>query len=127
MRELIRIIKLRCLWVNEEYIKGIVKNDTKGRYELVDGRIRAKYGHSIEAQPKLPLASFKKLHHGTTKKAAEQILKEGLKPVGRQKVHLSATIDDAIEAGKRRTNRPIILEIDAEQALKQEIKIQKAR
>jgi len=38
--------------------------------------------------------------------------------MGRQRVHLSQSIEDALRVGKRKTIKPVILEIDAEEALK---------
>jgi putative RNA 2'-phosphotransferase len=44
----------------------------------------------------------------------------------RKKAHLSKTIEDAIEVGKRRTANPVILKIDARKAIKEGIRVDKA-
>lgn len=44
----------------------------------------------------------------------------------RRKVHFSADIEGDTEAAKRRTPKPVILEIDARQAVEEGIKIEKA-
>jgi len=62
----------------------------------------------------------------TSEEAAEEILRKGIKPVERRKVHLSASIEEATEVGKRRTSEPVILEIDIERATKEGIRIEKA-
>jgi len=41
-------------------------------------------------------------------------------------VHLSASVEDAIEVGKRRTDRPVVLRIDAKAALAEGVRIEKA-
>ena len=53
---------------------------------------------------------------GTTFKAFKIIKAEGLRRKGRQYVHLSDNIETAILVGKRRTNAPVILEIDVKAA-----------
>lgn len=42
----------------------------------------------------------------------KNILSEGLKPIKRQWVHLSTTIDDALTVGKRHGHDVVILKID---------------
>ncbi len=96
------------------------------RYEIKKNRIRAIYGHSIDVSYNLEEIKIDKLYHGTTQKAAETILKEGLNPMGRRKVHLSKTIEAAIRVGKRRTKKPVILIINASEAMKEGVKIEKA-
>jgi len=123
---LVKEIQKRYSWANVAYIKDLVAKDKKGRYEILDGKIRARYGHSIKVKIRLPLASPKRLYHGTSKASSEKILMEGLRPMGRQKVHLSQSIEDAIQVGKRKTSRPVILEIDSERAVREGIKIEKA-
>ncbi|MDF2955887.1 MAG: 5-formyltetrahydrofolate cyclo-ligase [Candidatus Alkanophagales archaeon MCA70_species_2] len=126
LKALLKDLRKRVPYANEELIVEVVENDPKGRYELRDGMIRARYGHSIDVQIKLPAADVATLYHGTTEDAAAEILREGLKPVGRRKVHLSASVEDAIEVGKRRTDRPVVLRIDAKAALAEGVRIEKA-
>jgi len=54
------------------------------------------------------------------------IIEGGLHPIDRKKVHLSGSIEKAIEAGKVRTNNPLILKIDGKKAKKAGIKIYRA-
>jgi putative RNA 2'-phosphotransferase len=67
----------------------------------------------IERMPVTPPAI---LYHGTTPQAAVSIRTQGLKPMQRQYVHLSADVETAILTGRRRTNRPVILKIAALEA-----------
>lgn len=55
------------------------------------------------------------LYHGTNVQAAPVILKQGLRPMRRQYVHLSEGLHFATLAGKRR-GELIILAIDTEKA-----------
>ena len=100
--------------VDKDVVKLIVNFDEKGRFEIKDSMIRAKYGHSIDVNVrwsengKIP----DKLFHGTHPKNVTSIFKEGLKPVKRKEVHLSPTIQDAVEIGRRYAEKPAVFEID---------------
>lgn len=120
--------KLRDRWpsITRENVREVVERDPKGRYEIKEGRIRARYGHSIDVQPTLNEATADVLYHGTTSRAAQKIMEEGLESRGRQKVHLSATVEDAIDVGKRRTNNPVILRVDVREAQREGIKVESA-
>lgn len=87
---------------------------TKRRFEIEGGRIRARYGHSVENQPRreagVPPAV---LYHGTDPAVVGAILAEGLKPMGRQRVHLSTDVETATRVGQRKVARPVILQVDA--------------
>jgi putative RNA 2'-phosphotransferase len=54
------------------------------------------------------------------------ILERGLTPTDRQKVHLSRTYENALSAGLRRAEAPIILKVDSYQARMDGILIQQA-
>lgn len=62
------------------------------------------------------------LYHGTAKRFLNSIMAEGLKPMSRQYVHLSADVETAIQVGKRRDSEPVILQINTSGALKAGIK-----
>ena len=124
--DLLKNIKKRLPDTTKNDVKKIVSEDSKGRYEIKNNFIRARYGHSIDVTPDLEDSKINKLYHGTTRKAANNILKNGLKPKGRQKVHLSPSIQEAINVGKRRTNNPVVLEINTRKCDEMGIKIQKA-
>lgn len=104
-------------YVQEADLLSIMAQSEKQRFELQDGKIRAYYGHSIaEKVERTPSTPPPVLYHGTTPRAAEAILLEGLKPMNRQYVHLSAERATALLVARRRTNQPIILKIATEQA-----------
>lgn len=98
-------------------LEKLIEESNKKRFEIKDGKIRATYGHSLQSKiNKEPTIPPNILYHGTTSKAAKNILKTSLKPMGRQYVHLSVDIESAYKVGERRTKQPIILKIAAQKA-----------
>jgi len=95
----------------------LVKNDPKGRFSFLDNRkrIRANYGHSIEGvSPDYQAVKPPEiLYHGTTPEVKDKILTVGLKPMGRNYVHLSIGVKEAKKVALRRTNQPVIFEVKA--------------
>jgi putative RNA 2'-phosphotransferase len=126
LEDLLSLMQKRYPRLDRKCLEEIVREDGKGRYELNGNRIRAQYGHSIDVAIDLPLTDLETLYHGTSGHLIKQILKEGLRPMSRKKVHLSKTVEDAIEVGGRRTANPVILKIDAGEAIKEGIRIEKA-
>ncbi|MCD6445229.1 RNA 2'-phosphotransferase [Candidatus Bathyarchaeota archaeon] len=113
--------------VDKDLIFELVEKSERKRFEIVNGKIRALYGHSIPVNLGLKEdETVKVLYHGTTMKAAKEILKNGLKKMGRRWVHLSPTIEIAKKIGLRRTNKPVILEINVERARENGLKFYKA-
>ncbi|MBN1565542.1 MAG: RNA 2'-phosphotransferase [Anaerolineae bacterium] len=100
--------------VTESDLITMMANATKQRFELRDGKIRAYYGHSVP-QPiqRTPVEPPAILYHGTAPETAAIILKEGLKSMNRQHVHLSTDQATAQMVGARHDSQPIILEIQA--------------
>lgn len=113
--------------IKRESIVEIVEKSDRKRFEIVENKIRALYGHTIPVKLELEEdRAIKVLYHGTTKDAASKILEVGLKPMKRRWVHLSPTVDIAIEVGLRRMAKPLVLEIDAEAARKDGVRFYKA-
>jgi putative RNA 2'-phosphotransferase len=113
--------------IEEQLVFEIVEKSERRRFEIIENKIRALYGHSIPVKLELEEDEVTKvLYHGTTPNAASKILKFGLKPKERRWVHFSPTIEIAREVGLRRTSNPVILEIDAEEARKNGVKFYKA-
>ena len=113
--------------VDECFIREIVEKSGKRRFQIIGDKIRAIYGHTINVEIKFPLDKrVRFLYHGTTIQSASIILKEGLKPMKRRWVHLSATPEIAEDVGKRRTPKPIILVINASKARQEGIRFHKA-
>ncbi|RLF34700.1 MAG: RNA 2'-phosphotransferase [Thermoplasmata archaeon] len=114
-------------WLREEHLVALVETDPKGRYQIDGGMIRATYGHTVDVKlDDLPLADVDVLYYPVTEEEVEIVLENGIYPTDRKMVHLSGTVEKAIEAGKVRTDNPVILKIDAKSALKDGVKIYKA-
>lgn len=105
----------RWSWVTMEDIGQVVRNSDKQRFELENGRIRARYGHSHDHIRYAPGEPPAVLYHGTNKQALSAIMREGLRPMGRQYVHLSEGTHFATLAGSRR-GELVILQVDTVQA-----------
>jgi putative RNA 2'-phosphotransferase len=113
--------------VDKRLIFEIVEKSERNRFEIVENKIRALYGHTIPVRLELEEDKVTNVfYHGTTPDAAFKILKVGLKPMKRRWVHLSPTIEMATEVGLRRTSNPIVLEINAEAARKNDVRFYKA-
>lgn len=94
-------------------VQQVVAQDTKQRFTIQNGKIRAAQGHTILvnikfATPTPPAV----LWHGTTEEALPAILKTGLLPMKRQHVHLSATKEQAEIVGSRRKGKLVLLSVD---------------
>ena len=124
LEKFLDLIQNRFKGISRDNILMVAKENE--RYEIKGYKIKAIYGHSIDINYKLEKVTAEKLYHGTTQEAANVILKEGLKAMGRNKVHLSTTIEQAIRVGKRRAKNPTILIIDAQSAINENIKFEKA-
>jgi putative RNA 2'-phosphotransferase len=105
--------------LSEADLARMIELSEKKRHELRDGEIRALYGHStaqkLIKEPARPPAV---LFHGTSLESARRIRDEGLKPKGRQYVHLSTDMITAKQVGKRKTLEPLILLVRADDAHK---------
>jgi putative RNA 2'-phosphotransferase len=113
--------------IDKEFTFEIVEKSDRKRFETVENKIRALYGHTIPAKLKLEEDNVTKVfYHGTTPNAASEILVGGLKPMKRRRVHLSPTVEIATEVGLRRTKNPVILEINAEAARKNGLRFYRA-
>ncbi len=113
--------------VGRKAIELIVKFDEKGRFEIRNGRIRARYGHSIDVVTDWSESDAipDKLYHATPAKNLRSIMKYGLLPMKRKEVHMCETQHEAIEVGRRHCSDPVLLEIDAKKAVASGISIRK--
>jgi len=130
IEELIKAIKRSrrsYSWLTREHVIALVLLDPKGRFELLNNRIRARYGHSVKAEIKYEEdRSVKILYHGTTERRARSILKTGIKPMKRKKVHLTSSLEEAWQNAKRWKERPAVIVVDADALREKEIKVLKA-
>ena len=112
-------------WADSEALVGVIATDPKGRFErtgvsnevetaTAGGRVRAAYGHSVDVtldgtDDPVPAT----LYHGTAPRNVEPIREAGLKPMGRQTVHLSESVGAAREVGRRHAADPAVFVVDA--------------
>jgi len=109
---------LDTLQISQTQLEQIVAEDEKMRYSFNNSgtMIRANQGHSIPgvhiefASPEPP--EF--LYHGTATRFLESIMKDGLKPMTRQWVHISPTYETAMKVGSRH-GKPIVLRVKAKE------------
>lgn len=125
IQKLISAFRKESRWsdLSREEIELMIKNSEKKRYEIVDDKIRAYYGHSV------PVKIIKEektppdiLYHGTDKRFLDSIMEQGLLSNGRQYVHLSQDVITADNVGKRRGGKSVILVIDSKNAYNNGIK-----
>ena len=123
----IRRQKEKLHWLKPHHIEAIVLTDPKGRYQHDKDRVRATYGHSLTLDLDLPTDDIPDtLYYPVTEEELDIVLDRGLQPTERKSVHLSATFQNAVEAGQRRGEVPIILEVDAARAIKEGVVIKQA-
>jgi putative RNA 2'-phosphotransferase len=103
--------------ISAEDVLEIVRVDDKGRYEVAGGRIRARYGHSVEvASPSATVHPPDILYHGTAARNTGLILRQGLLAMNRRMVHLSPTREEALAVGSRHSAHVVLLIIRAREA-----------
>ena len=114
-------------WLRLHHIKALVDTDPRGRYQIDGGMIRAKYGHSIDVElDDLPESDHDEFFYPVTEEESDIVIEGGIHPVDRKWVHLSNSLTKAIEAGKVRTELPMVLKVDGKHARKDGVKIYQA-
>src|SRR5438128_12337784 len=89
--------------------------------------MRATYGHSKDIDLDLPTEGIPDvLFYPTTEDESHLLMEAGLRPSDRKMVHLSATFEAALEAGRVRIAQTVILEIEAKTDRDARVVIQKA-
>lgn len=103
--------------LTETDLSEMMARADKQRFEIQDGRIRALYGHSIPARiARVAARPPPVLYHGTSAHTVPAIMQEGLKPMGRQLVHLSTDVPTALQVARRKGPHPVVLLVDARAA-----------
>ncbi len=101
--------------LTRELLERVVADNDKQRFILSeDGtRIRANQGHSVAIDLALtPVEPPDVLFHGTATRFLDSIRTHGLRPGGRQHVHLSADESTATKVGQRH-GKPVVLRVRA--------------
>ena len=111
-------------YIDIKLLEDIVDTDDKNRYSFNDDKtkIRANQGHSVCVNVELrECVPPDTLYHGTAIRFVNNIMSEGIKPMSRLYVHLSADIDTAISVGKRHGEHTV-LTIDTKRMVSDGIK-----
>jgi putative RNA 2'-phosphotransferase len=116
------VVGLRCHrkeWRNlgeNDIIEMISKSD-KCRFDIYKGKIRALYGHSLPGKVlKMSVQPPAILFHGTSSAFIKKVKHEGLRPMGRQYVHLSVDQETALLVAKRKQGISFIITVQASKA-----------
>ncbi|WP_422003327.1 RNA 2'-phosphotransferase [Reyranella sp.] len=100
-----------------DLLSEMVRTASKQRHEIAGDRIRALYGHSLpDRLVKSPAQPPELLFHGTAPQIVADIRAQGLRPMGRQYVHLSTDREMAGAVGRRKSATPVILVVRAGEA-----------
>lgn len=100
--------------LDRDILEEIVRSNNKQRYSFNEDHqlIRANQGHSIpvdvELEQKTPPVI---LYHGTGEKYVASIDRDGLLPKSRLYVHLSSSVETAINVGSRH-GKPVVYLVD---------------
>lgn len=117
LSDLILALNSKGIRVDESKIIKMVELSEKKRHQILNGKIRAYYGHSVKNKIlKHPIEPPEFLYHGTTQNSLNSIVEKGLLPMERQYVHLSIDKRTAVIVGSRRKGKLIILSIKAREA-----------
>jgi putative RNA 2'-phosphotransferase len=115
--ELLVALRERGGWwasIDRARIEETVGLSPKRRFEINGDRVRALYGHSVPGRlSRVPARPPPRLFHGTAPQTVDVVLRDGLRPMTRQYVHLSADVDTAVQVGSRKAASPVVLQVDA--------------
>lgn len=114
--QLTRVIRTRYHWANQNLVAALLQSDPKMRYEVQEGMVRARYGHSVNVDLDYPANEASNVYYGANEEEADRILEVGLKSATQRYVHLSTTPEKAWHVSTFRTNNPRVIEVDAKKA-----------
>jgi putative RNA 2'-phosphotransferase len=115
VEDLLRASEQHGMRISRAELEEIVALNDKQRFSFDDSgsRIRANQGHSVTVDLQLePLTPPAVLYHGTGHRSVDAILRDGLRSMSRQQVHLSTDVETARKVGARH-GRPVVLTVDA--------------
>lgn len=102
-----------ALNMDSSQLLSVTEHPGEPRFEVLGGRIRALYGHSLDVSIdvgiKVGTPNF--LYHGSNWSALDEIVQKGLIPMQRRVVHLTNIAEEAMAVGERK-GAPIVLSIN---------------
>ncbi|WP_367916668.1 RNA 2'-phosphotransferase [Leadbetterella sp. DM7] len=126
LSDLVIALNSKGIQVNEFDINKMVELSEKKRHQILNGKIRAYYGHSVKDKIlKYPVEPPEFLYPGTVQNSLTDILEKGLLSMERQYVHLSIDRSTAEMVGSRRKEDLVILTIRAKEAFLNNIQFYK--
>lgn len=115
--DLVEVVQDRFHEVTEAQIRAVVTDSEKQRFELIDGKVRATYGHSFPVDlTRKATEPPPRLYYGAARDLAQSMIRNGLKPRDRQYVHMSLTEEEAVSVARRQDPAPALLIINAQAA-----------
>lgn len=112
---LLEALEMRGKGMTPDELREVVETNDKRRFAFSADRelIRAVQGHSVSVDLEWPMKRPPdRLYHGTVKRFLPSIWENGLLPMKRHHVHLSAHYDTARQVGGRR-GKPVVLQVDS--------------
>ena len=107
------VVRSRHRWASKDLVMALIESDPKQRYEICNGRVRARYGHSVDIVLDHQDNRLPRLYYGASEEEADRILEIGLKSASQRYVHLSTTPQKAWHVATFRTGNPRIIQADA--------------
>lgn len=117
LADLVKALNDKGLQADEPSIIEMLAHAGKKRFQILDGKIRAYYGHSIEEKVIKEQAEPPEfLYHGTITEVLGSIKEQGLLPMSRQYVHLSIDERTAKIVGSRHQGELVVLKVKSKEA-----------
>lgn len=105
--------------LSKGHLEHLSQKSDKQRFEILDSKIRATYGHSIKVElGHVNCEPPEFLYHGTSMNFVYDIFNQGILQGKRQYVHMCETLQRAEEMGQRKDGDLLIIAICAKDAYK---------
>jgi putative RNA 2'-phosphotransferase len=105
-------------FIDAAAIASLTGSHKRQRFEIQGDKVRATYGHSFSSPIHYPAFDPPEvLYVGMGKGAATRAKALGVTPEGRQYVHLTDDLEEAMEVGRRRGEEPDVVVIRAQDAV----------
>jgi len=114
LSQLLALVQERFEGVTAAEVQNVITESDKKRFELIDGKVRATYGHSVPVELGLePVVPPAELYYGTARDLAHNMLRAGLGPRDRQHVYLTESWAEALAVGRRKDPLPAVLVVSS--------------